>query len=73
MFLRHIKRVLFNETRSPLLHRTMASSGSGGSTDELMEKWKLRLIEQKVPEVESSLNNIMAHVLNLQRVIIEKA
>lgn len=80
MFLRHINRVISNESRrSQLLHhkvrvaadqqlfsRMMASSSN--ESNELFEKWKLKFIEEKVPEVDSSLNNIMAHVLQLKRV-----
>lgn len=39
---------------------------------ELIDKWKTKFEEEKVPEVESSLENILGHVLDKDKVSSSK-
>lgn len=65
MFLRRINRLLSNDniTINKIFHRYAGSVN-------LLEKWKNKFEEEKVPEVQSSLKIILAHVLNVKKVCI---
>lgn len=44
-------------------------SGSYGTFEsELIEKWKRKFEEEKVPEVETSLEHILEHVIDKEKV-----
>lgn len=60
------ERPLFNNvTIKPLLLRNI-SMAYGES--ELIDKWKLKFEEENVPEVDASLENILDHVLDREKV-----
>lgn len=63
MFLRCINRLLSSDssTVNKIFHR------HAGSVN-LLEKWKSKFEEEKIPEVQSSLKIILAHVLNVKKV-----
>lgn len=71
MFLRQIKKVMCGESMSlsrvGAVNRLLFSRNASGSIP-LVEKWRSKFVEEEVPEVESSINNILAHVLKLKRV-----
>lgn len=71
MFLRQIKKVMCGESmllsRVGTVNRLLFSRNASGSIS-LVEKWRSKFVEEEVPEVESSINNILAHVLKLKRV-----
>lgn len=49
----------------PLVFRHMTMSFS---QSELIDKWKTKFEEEKVPEIESSLENILERVLDKEKV-----
>lgn len=65
MFLRQLNRLLTNDAISinKIIHRYAGSVN-------LLEKWKNKFDEEKVPEVQSSLKIILAHVLNVKKVCV---
>lgn len=63
MFLRRINRLLSNDNINKIFHR------HAGSVN-LLEKWKNKFEEEKVPEIQSSLKIILAHVLNVKKVCV---
>lgn len=63
MFLRRINRLLSNDK----IAINKIFPRYAGSVN-LMEKWKNKFEEEKVPEVQSSLKIILAHVLNVKKV-----
>lgn len=66
MFLRRFNSLLSNDkiTINNIFHRYVGSVN-------LLEKWKNKFEEEKIPEVQSSLKIILAHVLNVKKVCIE--
>lgn len=74
MFLRQVKNVIFGEgsaaarTHITTVSRLLFSRNASGSIN-LLEKWKTKFQEENVPEVESSIKNILAHVLKIKKVI----
>lgn len=54
-----------------LVHRSSSSSIGGISTSALLDKWKQRFETEEVSDVESSLRNILAHVLNVKLAVIK--
>lgn len=73
MFLRQIKNIIFGESITNRTHLTTVSrllfSRNASGSISLLEKWKTKFQEEKVPEIESSINNILAHVLQIKKVI----
>lgn len=65
MFLRRINRLLSSDTlaTNKIFHRYAGSVN-------LLEKWKSKFEEEKVPEIQSSLKIILAHVLNVKKVCV---
>lgn len=47
------------------------SSSNSTTTAALLDKWKKRFETEEVTEVESSLRNILAHVLNVKLAVIK--
>lgn len=66
MFLRRLHNLLSNDkiTLNNIFNRYIGSVN-------LLEKWKNKFEEEKIPEVQSSLKIILAHVLNVKKVCIE--
>lgn len=56
-----------NRTLKPIIARNMTLAFG---QSELIDKWKTRFEEEKVPEVEASLENILGHVLDKDKVKI---
>lgn len=77
MFLRQVtKAVLRPWNQRPWLDvvtvvNRNSSSGTSSSTSELLDKWKKRFETEEVSEVESSLRNILAHVLNVKLAVVK--
>lgn len=61
MFLKKIANSL-------IFHTRFLSKTNIPLTNSNLEKWKTRFEEEKVPEVNSSLNNILSHVLQQKKV-----
>lgn len=40
------------------------------TNNSILEKWKVRFEQEKVPEIDSSINNILSCVLQQKRVFI---
>lgn len=70
MFLRQINtklRAVCVQSVQNYLSRNI--SGSLGSYEsELVEKWKQKLENEKVPEIETSLGHILDHILETDKV-----
>lgn len=56
-----------NITTNKLWYR--AASNGNSSTISLLDKWRTKFSNEKVPEVESSIENILAHVVDEKQVI----
>lgn len=59
--------LLNNVTLKPLLGRNAYATVAYGQS-ELIDKWKSRFEEEKVPEVDASLENILEHVLDKDKI-----
>lgn len=70
MFLRQINtqlRAVCIQSMQNILSRNI--SGTLGSFEsELIEKWKQKLESEKVPEIETSLEHILDHILEKEKV-----
>lgn len=68
MFLRRFNSLLSNDraTINNIFHRY-----AGAGSINLLEKWKNKFEEEKIPEVQSSLKIILAHVLNVKKVCVD--
>lgn len=70
MFLRQINvklRAVYAQSVQNYLSRNI--SGTLGSFEsELIEKWKQKMENEKVPEIEASLEHILDHILEKEKV-----
>lgn len=70
MFLRQIntklRTVCVQSLQNSLLRNVSGTVGSYES--ELIEKWKQKLEDEKVPEIETSLEHILDHILEKEKV-----
>lgn len=53
-----------------IAHTRLLSKTNIPLTNSVLEKWKVRFEQEKVPEIDSSINNILSCVLQQKRVFI---
>lgn len=63
MFLKKIANSFISHTR-------FLSKTNVPLTNSILEKWKVRFEEEKVPEIDSSINNILSCVLQQRKVFL---
>lgn len=73
MFLRQINtklRAACVQSMQSVLSRSIGGT-LGSYESELIEKWKQKLENEKVPEIETSLEHILDHILEKEKVRAE--